>query len=179
MKSLCLLRHAKSGEHDKGVRDLDRSLNERGRRAARLIGKWMADEQLEFDHAVVSPAERTKETLAEIESGYGKSLGAIEERGIYLASSVTLLEIVRAFADDYDNALLLGHNPGLEDLVLDLVPDDGANPLRDTVYVKFPTCSLALLEFDVAQWSDISEGTARITRFIRPRDLDPDLGPEE
>ena len=179
MKTICLLRHAKSGEHDAGLRDFDRSLNARGRRAARLMGEWMAGEGLTFDHAVVSPAKRTKETLAEVEAGFGGSFGAVDEQRIYLASSVTLLELVREIDDAHQNLLLLGHNPGLEDLVLDLVPDDGSSPLRDSLYMKFPTCSVALLETQAEHWSDVGEGAVRLTRFVRPRDLDPELGPED
>jgi len=72
--------------------------------------------------------------------------------------------------------LLVGHNPGLEDLVLMLVAD-GRDPLRDAVEDKYPTASIAELQFE-GKWVDVATGTARLTRFIRPRDLDPTLGPD-
>jgi len=72
--------------------------------------------------------------------------------------------------------MLVGHNPGMEDLVLSLVPDDGSSPLRDLVEEKFPTASLAVLAWDSDNWADLREGGARLVQFTRPRDLDPALG---
>lgn len=178
MKSLCLLRHAKSGDHDLGLRDFDRTINDRGRRAARLIGQWMARKELSFDHVLTSPAVRTHQTLEEVQGGFGLHLGAIDEKRIYLASAAALLELVREIDDAYESSLLVGHNPGLMDLVLDLLPDDGSSPLRESVYTKFPTCSFARLESSSDRWADFTAGNVRLTDFVRPRDLDPDLGPE-
>jgi phosphohistidine phosphatase len=73
---------------------------------------------------------------------------------------------------------MCGHNPGLEDLILMLVPEGNDEALRDDVEEKFPTASIAELEFDVDHWADIATGKAHLARFIRPRDLDPALGPE-
>jgi phosphohistidine phosphatase len=73
--------------------------------------------------------------------------------------------------------LLVGHNPGLEDLIFELVPDDGSSPLRELVEEKFPTATYAVLELDIDRWSDLDDGCARLVHLTRPRDLDPDLGP--
>jgi phosphohistidine phosphatase len=73
---------------------------------------------------------------------------------------------------------MVGHNPGLEDLIFDLVPDDGSSPLRDVVETKFPTATLAVLELDIERWADLRDGCARLVHRMRPRDLDPALGPE-
>ena len=75
--------------------------------------------------------------------------------------------------------IMCGHNPGLEDLALMLVPDAKGDALRDTLEMKFPTASLAEMQFDVDQWRAVGEGSAKLTRFIRPRDLDPTLGPDD
>jgi phosphohistidine phosphatase len=75
--------------------------------------------------------------------------------------------------------LMVGHNPGLEDLVLDLVNEDSGGTLRALVYEKYPTAAIAEVELDIASWSAIERGTGALTRFIRPRDLDPELGPED
>jgi phosphohistidine phosphatase len=74
--------------------------------------------------------------------------------------------------------LLVGHNPGLEDLIFDLVPDDGSSPLRDEVEAKLPTAAFAVLELPAERWADVREGSARFVHLARPRDLDPSLGPE-
>ena len=176
MKTLTLLRHAKSGWDDPVARDFDRPLNAKGKRAAAMVGRHMRSLGLAFDHAIASPAVRVSETLEQIESGYGRTIAPDLDRRVYLASAATLLDVVHGFPDEAESALLVGHNPGLEDLVLMLVAD-GADPLRDAVEDKYPTASIAELQFE-GEWGDVATGTARLTRFIRPRDLDPTLGPD-
>jgi phosphohistidine phosphatase len=75
-----------------------------------------------------------------------------------------------------DSLLLSGHNPGLEDLILLLVPDGDAR--RDQVEIKFPTASLAVMTCEADSWADLVAGGCTLTTFIRPRDLDPGLGPD-
>jgi phosphohistidine phosphatase len=100
------------------------------------------------------------------------------DRRIYLASSATLMDLLRELPGDPGSVLMIGHNPGLEDLIFDLVPDDGTSPLRDVVEAKFPTATFAVLELDVARWADVDAGCARLVDLTRPRDLDPALGPQ-
>ena len=176
MKTLTLLRHATSGCDDPVARDFDRPLNAKGKRAAAMVGRHMRSLGLAFDHAIASPAVRVSETLEQIESGYGRTIAPTLDRRVYLASAATLLDVVHGFPAEAESALLVGHNPGLEDLVLMLVAD-GADPLRDAVEDKYPTASIAELQFE-GDWASIATGTARLTRFIRPRDLDPTLGPD-
>lgn len=176
MKILTLLRHAKSTWDDPVARDFDRPLNRRGRKAARRVGEEMRALGLEFDLVLASPAMRVRETLEEIEEGYGRTLGARFDDRIYLAEPGTLLEIVRATDDAAERLLLVGHNPGLEMLAIQL---DGGTGLRDEVAIKYPTGTLAEIELPIERWTDIAPGTGRIARFVRPRDLDPELGPDE
>jgi len=177
MKRLTLLRHAKSGDDGTVARDFDRPLNPKGRRAARAIGRHMRDQGLHFDAVLASPATRVAETLAEVEAGYGGALGPHWERRIYLATTDELLDLVHEAPDSADSLLLVGHNPGLEQLVLLLVPR-GVDGARGQVEVKYPTASLAEMTFPVDRWRDVEEGGGDLVRFVRPRDLDPELGPE-
>lgn len=179
MKTLTLLRHAKSGWDDPVARDFDRPLNKRGERAARVMGNWMRDNGLAFDHIIASPAVRVIDTLDHIIAGYGKRMEPSWDRRVYLASSATLMDVVRDADDRFSRILMVGHNPGLEDLVLDLVPEDRDDRLRAAVYEKYPTAAIAQMELSINHWSDIDRNCGRLTRFIRPRDLDPELGPEE
>lgn len=179
MKTLTLFRHAKSGWDSPVARDFDRPLNERGNKGARLMGQHARSLGLRFDHIVSSPAVRCTETLEGFWEGYGEILHPNWDRRIYLASGATLLDVVQELEDGDGHVLMCGHNPGLEDLALMLVPDAKGDDLRDALEMKFPTASLAELSVDVAHWADIREGGARLTRFVRPRDLDPALGPEE
>ncbi|WP_425229063.1 SixA phosphatase family protein [Sphingomonas sp.] len=177
MKTLTLLRHAKSGWDDTVQRDFDRPLNGKGRRAAQAVGRHLRAEELRFDQVVASPAVRVKQTLDEVRSGYGGDLNPQWDRRIYLASAATLLDVIREADEGCTTLLLAGHNPGLEDLVLLLVPDAEAG-LRDSVEEKYPTASVAELRFPVQRWRDAREGGATLARFVRPRDLDPTLGPD-
>lgn len=177
MKRLTLLRHAKSDWDDPVARDFDRPLNRRGERAAMLIGQFAAQRQMRFDMLVASPAVRVVQTLETFFAGYGERIDAGWDRRVYLASAPTLVDVLRGLPDNVESALLAGHNPGLEDLILDLVPDDGVNPLREDVEAKFPTASLAVLDLAIDRWADAGENSATLRSFIRPRDLDPALGP--
>lgn len=176
MKTLTLLRHAKSGWDDGVQRDFDRPLNAKGRRAAQVVGRHLKREGLHFDHIIASPAVRVQQTLEEVTSGYGDALQPAWDRRIYLASAATLLDLVRDLDDAHGTVLLVGHNPGLEDLVLLLVPD--AEPMRGAVEEKYPTASMAELSFSIERWREAAKGGAALTRFVRPRDLDPGLGPD-
>ncbi len=175
MKTLTLLRHAKSGWDDPVARDFDRPLNPKGHRAAAMVGRHMRSQGLEFDQVVASPAARVVETLAEVGTGYGGDLAPLWDQRLYLASAGTLLDVVHELPDAVDRVLFSGHNPGLEELVLLLAGD---NALRDSVEVKFPTASLAELRFDVNRWEEVAAGGGELVRFTRPRDLDPSLGPD-
>lgn len=176
MKSLTLLRHAKSGWDDPVTRDFDRPLNPRGRRAARTVGAEMKAQGLAFDLVLASPARRVVETLEEVAGGYGALSADYDER-LYLASMATLVDIVRHAPDTVDRLLLVGHNPGMEELALRLARRDG-DRLRGEVELKYPTGTVAEIELPAGHWAEVKEGTGRIRRFIRPRDLDPELGPD-
>jgi phosphohistidine phosphatase len=176
MKTLTLLRHAKSGWDDPVSRDFDRPLNSRGRRAARAVGLEMKAQGLAFDWVRASPARRVIETLESVEAVFGP-LGAGFDERLYLASAAALLEIVRGAPDESERLLLAGHNPGLEEIALRLSRRDEAG-LRSQVEVKYPTGTVAEIELPVAHWAEVAERSGRIVRFIRPRDLDPGLGPD-
>jgi len=176
MKRLTLLRHAKSGWDDSALRDFDRPLNPRGRRAARTVGAEMKAQGLAFDLILASPARRVTETLDEVAAGYGPLAPEYDER-LYLAPAAILLDIVRHSPDAVGRLLLVGHNPGMEELALRLAHRDG-DRLRGEVEIKYPTGTVAEIELPGDHWAEVKEGTGRILRFIRPRDLDPELGPD-
>ena len=184
MKTLGLFRHAKSDWGDARARDFDRPLNKRGRKGAVLMGQHLREYGQKWNRVLSSPAVRAAETteLASEGAGQGNDPGcgsyAVNwDRRIYLASSAILIDLLREQEDGLDAILMVGHNPGLEDLIFDLVPDDGSSPLRDIVEEKFPTATFAVLQLDVDKWDDVIEGCARLVHLTRPRDLDPELGP--
>ena len=178
MKTLTILRHAKSGWDVQVERDFDRPINARGKRGAELIGQYLKRQGVPIERIIASPAVRVTETLDLFQPAAG--LDAIEphwDRRIYLASAATLIDTIRDTGRDATHVLIAGHNPGLEDLILELVPDSGDDELRARVEEKLPTSAMARLELDIDDWHDLDVRQARIVSFIRPRDLDPSLGP--
>ena len=173
MKILGLLRHAKSDMDDLALRDFDRGLNERGRRGAAAIGTHMREAGLAWDQVIASPAERVRATLA----ATGLHLAPRFDERLYLADAATLMAVLREA--EGDRVLLVGHNPGLQEMVFRVVAPEHENALFEAASEKFPTATLAVIELDIADWPDISAGCGRLTHFARPRDLDPALGPEQ
>lgn len=168
MLRLMLLRHAKS-DRPPGVGDLDRPLNPRGRAAAPRMAAYLAAEDLRPDHVVVSPSLRTRQTWEPVREALGLPEAAIVD-AIYEAPPEALLNVVRATPDTAASLLMIGHNPGTQDLATQLV---GAGPreLRRRLDTEFPTAALAVIAFDLEHWSDVAPGTGRIERFVAPKDL--------
>ncbi|WP_298465297.1 histidine phosphatase family protein [uncultured Erythrobacter sp.] len=174
MKILGLLRHAKSDWDDTAQRDFDRGLNDRGRRGAALIGKHIADHGTKWGALIASPAVRVQSTL-EVAL---PDIEPILDKRLYLASSDTIIEAVESHGGDNDTVLVAGHNPGLQDLLLDLVSPSHENDLFREATVKFPTATFAVLECNISDWTELRKYVAKLVHFARPRDLDPELGPE-
>lgn len=179
MKTLTILRHAKSGWDAPVERDFDRPINERGRRGAELVGQYLKREALPVDRIVASPAVRVTETLDIFQPAAG--LADLEphwDRRIYLASAATLFDVIRETGRDAQHLLISGHNPGLEDLILMLAPEATDDALRAQVEEKLPTSAMARLDIAIDDWHAIETGTGKLSMFIRPRDLDPSLSPK-
>ena len=179
MKRMGLFRHAKSDWHDAKARDFDRGLNARGRKGAVLMGKHIMDHGIAWQRILASPAVRVAQTIELAEQAVGVTIPVQWDRRIYLASSVTLADVLREVPDEVSSVLMIGHNPGLEDLIFDLVPDDGTCPLRGIVEDKFPTAAYAVLECAIDHWRDLDDRCAKLVHLMRPRDLDAGLGPEQ
>jgi phosphohistidine phosphatase len=168
MKTLTLLRHAKSGWDDPSLTDFERPLNTRGRTAARAMGREMRALGLGFDRIVASPAARVTETIEELGESYGPVAPLFDE-SVYLASIDTLLDIIRATDDAHATLLLVGHNPGMERLALLL---SRGGPLHEEIALKYPTGALAEIALPVDHWRDVAESGGTLVRFLRPRDLE-------
>jgi phosphohistidine phosphatase len=167
MKTLFLLRHAKSSWDDPGLADHDRPLAPRGKRAANAIAEHLRDEGVAPELVLCSSSQRTRETLERIAPALGDEVRVEIERELYAASPDRLLERLRAVDDDAESVMLIGHNPGIEQLALSLAGD--GEKLTD-VRRKYPTAALATLEFD-GRWSELEPGTARLTDFVKPKQL--------
>jgi phosphohistidine phosphatase len=168
MPELLLLRHAKSDWRDRDLDDFDRPLAPRGRRAAPLMGRYLAAEGLIPDLVLCSTARRAVETLdllltalaSKPEIGYLKTL--------YLAPPSRMLAVLRRQSPERGRILLIAHNPGLQHLALDLAGPAGSDAAI-RLAEKFPTAALA--RFQVSDWGSLGEVPARFSAFVRPRDL--------
>lgn len=166
---LSLLRHAKSSHDEPGLADHDRPLAPRGRRAAKAMGCYLRDHELSPGLVLCSSATRARQTLDGLAGGIGNMTGEVRiEPELYEASAAGLLERLRRIGDGAPSAMLIGHNPAIERLALDLA---ARGPDLADLANKFPTGALAVLEFESA-WGELDADGARLVAFVKPRDLE-------
>ncbi len=170
MKTLFLLRHAKSSWSEPGLADFDRPLSERGRRAAPLIARRLAHGGPSPGLILCSAARRARETLALMLPVLARDAVARIESGLYGADAAALLGRLERVEAAVDCVLLIAHNPGIEDLAAGIC-GGGPEPMRRRMDEKFPTAALAAFALDAARWSSLREGAAVLTDFVPPRDL--------
>ncbi len=169
MKTLIILRHAKSSWADVGAADFDRPLNKRGRGAAEAVARELKARLPAIDAVLASPAARVRETLDRLQATYGALPPVRFEQSLYLAEPDAIMRLVQTLANELQTALVVGHNPGLHSLVLALSePNDR---LRAELVTNLPTGAAAVLELPVTEWSDVRLGTAGIAALILPRNL--------
>lgn len=157
MKRLAILRHAKTEPYGATVADFDRALVERGWRDARNIGEAMRERGLQFDLVLASAARRVRETIAGVMDSLGVPADIRFEQRIYEAGAGTLKDLLRELPDECKSILVVGHNPTMQQLVLDLTGHDD-HELRDVVRMKYPTAALALIDLPAATWPDLGPG---------------------
>jgi len=174
LKTLGLLRHAKSDWDDMSLRDFDRGLNDRGRRGAAVMGGHIRAHRVRWDALLASPAERVKRTL----DAARLQVPVTWDEHIYLADSDALIEVLRRVDGDPAAVMLVGHNPGLQELIFELVAPEHENALLSAVSEKFPTAAFAVVELAIERWADCARGCGELVHLTRPRDLDSELGPE-
>ena len=176
MRELILLRHAHADGPTTGQDDLLRPLSAVGLSEAQAAGDWLREHALQPDRVLCSNAARTRQTLDAL--GELGCTDVREEAAIYEASPGTLIALADAHRDAR-RLLLIGHNPGLEDLLL-LATEGDMSTLRGEAETKYPTATFATIELPIAGWAGAEERIAgRLTAFVRPRDLDASLGPDE
>lgn len=162
MKELLVLRHAKSSWKEAGLTDHDRPLNKRGKAAAPRMGALLAEEGLIPDLIVSSTAKRARSTAKRVARAAGFDGEIVHERALYLASTSGILGVVAHVPEAVTRLLIVGHNPGFEELVLRLT---GA-------YERFPTAALAHVELGIESWRESPSAGGRLQGLWRPRDLD-------
>ncbi len=169
---LDLLRHAKSSWADPDQDDHERPLNARGEAAAGAIGRYLAARGDLPTRVLCSSARRARETWERVarELPSEHQLELVVDERLYLASPGALLECLRALPRRVENALLVGHNPGVAQLAGALAREDPFNRNLDTMRAKYPTAGLATLQL-ADPWDELVVGRADLLRFLTPREL--------
>lgn len=170
MRRLMLFRHAKSDRSAPGAVDRDRPLERRGKEAAPRIGAYMTRHGLLPDSVVCSPARRTRETWSLVAAAFSKPPSVTFEERVYNATANTLLDVARKTSNDVHSLLIIGHNPGLQDLAALLIAS-GDVEARERLHEKFPTAGLVVIDFAYDDWQKLHRQAGRLDRFVTPRSL--------
>ena len=163
MKKLLVMRHAKSSWQEPGLSDYERPLNNRGRKAAPRMGKLLVDED-SVPHVILnSSATRARQTSELLKEAMGFSGQSDEEDSFYLAAPQAYIDRLRCLDDDLECAMVIGHNPGLEDLVIQLTGES----------CVMPTAAIAVIQLDIDRWFDLTPHVdAELSDYWRPKSLD-------
>ena len=170
MKRLTILRHAKSSWGDPELDDFDRPLNVRGWNAAKRIGRELKNRDFRFDLVVASPAARVRETIDGVREEFDLAAPIHLDQRLYLASNEQLLALIRELPESVERPLFIGHNPGLQELLLAVTVDGGQE--RSKVQRRFSTAALAVVDVPANRWSELECGSGKFVDLLLPKDLD-------
>jgi phosphohistidine phosphatase len=171
VKTILLLRHAKSAWGQAGLDDHERPLSRRGERSAEAMAEHIVHQAPRPDLILCSTAVRTRQTLAPLIHRLASPAPPISlEAGLYLASEDRLMARLQAVPDGIRTVLLIGHNEGIAELAAALA-GRGASVALANLRAKFPTGALAVLRAPDGAWADLAPGGTELLAFVRPRDL--------
>ena len=160
MKKIYLVRHAKSSWDNPSLGDIDRPLNQRGRKSAPLMGHRLAERGVSVDLIISSPANRARSTAEYIASAIGYDIDAIEINNlIYFEGASTMLDVIQQTSEDIQSLMIVGHNPDMSSLF---------HTLSDSRGMDMPTCAVASLEFD-GEWSELEQNSAELIEYDFPK----------
>ena len=161
MKTLFLLRHARAENPASGSKDSDRALDERGKKEVQAAGIFIKQLNLKFDQVLCSTAVRARETADLLVAAAELQVTVRYDQRIYEATPLQLLEVIKEIEDEKGALLLVGHNPGMEELLKLLT----AQP------TPMATCSLAKLDLEADQWSNIEKTGGSLDWIVKPEKL--------
>jgi len=161
MKTLLILRHAKSSRDDPSLRDFDRPLNERGKDDAKLMGGFVRGENLITDVVISSPAKRARQTTKLFLNAAKLSNEPTFEERIYEAGLPQLLLVLSEIDSSHAVAILIGHNPGFEELLASLTGQTA----------RMPTAALACIDLSIGDWRDVHPRSGKLRWFVTPKEL--------
>lgn len=163
MKTIFLLRHAKAENPEPGSTDLNRVLNERGKKEAQAIGAFIKKQNLEFDVVLCSPAARARETVELVLAAAEVAANVRYDERIYEAGPLQLLEVISEIEDHRSVVFLVGHNPGIEEL-LQLLTDHSE---------QMATGTLTKIALHASEWSKVMEDKGILSWIVKPKNFPP------
>jgi len=169
VRTLYLLRHAKSSWSESGLSDHDRPLAKRGREATAALAKHMVAARISPAIVLCSTARRAQETLEGVKGAFDDDVAVWSDQGLYGADDDELIAVLRELPATVRSAMVVGHNPGLQDLALTLA-GDGDRAALARLHGKFPTGALATL-IVADTWAALARGGARLDALVVPREL--------
>lgn len=174
MKTVYLFRHAKSDWTEGGLKDHERPLSERGKKAAPQMAAYIKSKKYRPDLILCSTARRTVETYDALKDVLGEAGPVRFEDGLYLAEARQLADRLRWLDDGVKSTMIIGHNPGLAQLAAQLTrsPNEAdEEKLHKRMREKFSTAALAVIKLPIKAWADLKDGQGRLADFVRPKDL--------
>jgi len=172
LKRIFLLRHAQAEGQDPAGSDFERPLTERGQAAAAAVGAYMARVGWRPAAVLCSPARRARETWDALARDWPAPRPSAENAELYEAGPAQVVACLHHVPADADSVLVVGHNPAIQQAALDLA-GGGNTAAYAQMKARFPTAGLALLEADVADWSELHPGGADLRAFVGPEDVPP------
>ncbi len=171
MRTLLLLRHAKSALDGATIADFDRPLSPDGERVSPIMGRHLRDTIGAPDHVLCSAASRAKQTWEQMAGCFDTAIPAEISRDLYLASTEGLLDAIKQTPDDVQRLLVVGHNPGMHQLAAQ-ISAGGDRALLAKLRDRFPTGAIAEIRLDIDSWGDAS-APGELCRFVTPKELAP------
>jgi phosphohistidine phosphatase len=163
MKTLYVIRHAKSSWDDADKADFDRPLNERGKRDAPRMGKRLKEKKITPDLMLSSPAKRALSTCKRIAKILGYSKEKIKtDKNLYHASDDGILSVIQALKEKHSAVMIFGHNPGLTDFVNSLMSEEIG-------IENIPTCGIVCFQMNIESWSQLTWGIGKMIFFDYPK----------
>jgi phosphohistidine phosphatase len=163
VKTLILIRHAKSSWDDPGLSDFDRPLNDRGKKDAPLMAERLYERGIKVDAFITSPARRARKTSEQFAQQYKKEKAElILKTELYMAGDDAFYKVIEELNDDYDCVAVFSHNPGITDF---------ANGLSDARIDNIPTCGIFAVSVETKKWSKFREAKKKFLFFDYPKAL--------
>ncbi len=169
-RKILLFRHAKSAWDNPNLTDFERPLAPRGERACGTMTRFIREQGLQPQIILCSAAVRTRQTLDRIKAAFDTRFEVEYEKALYLCSPSIFVRRLRELPDSYQSVMVIGHNPGLQSLALDLI-GAGDPALLGKISAKFPTAGLAMLHFEGPSWKELKAGSCELQDFVVPREL--------